>query len=120
MPAPSRTTRAVKEGVALLNGSPFATALGVRLGDLGARLLDQATVAAALAVAVVGASARPFAARVLSLGEDDAEQQIGRRLLELLRGPRYGTIEPQPPVSFRVVPQVHAAFARALDELRRR
>ena len=109
---------AVKEGVALLNGSPFATALGVRLGDLGTRLLDQATVAAALAVALVGASARPFAARVVSLGHDDAEQRVGRRLRELLQGAAQWGEQPQPPVSFRVVPQVHAALARALDELR--
>ncbi len=108
---------AVKEGVALLNGSPFATALGVRLGDLGTRLLDQATITAALAVAVVGASARPFAARVVSLGQDNAEQQVGRHLLELLQGAAQWGDQPQPPVSFRVVPQVHAALARALAEL---
>jgi len=107
----------VKEGVALLNGSPFATALGARLGDHGVRLLDQATVTAALAVTLVGASARPFAARVVSLGRDDPEQRIGQRVLELLDGDAHWEDKPQPPVSFRVVPQVHGVLARALDEL---
>ncbi len=107
----------VKEGVALLNGSPFATALAVRLGDLGARLLDQATVSAALAVALVGASARPFSPRVLALGGNDAAQRIGLRLVELLDRDGLSDERPQPPVSFRVVPQVHGALARALDEL---
>ena len=107
----------VKEGVALLNGSPFATALGVRLGDLGSRLLDQATVAAALAVALVGASARPFAPRVLALGGDDAVRRIGLRLVELLDRDALWDDRPQPPVSFRVVPQVHGALSRALDQL---
>lgn len=108
-----------KEGVALLNGSPFATALGVHLGDLGGRLLEQATVAAALAVALVDASARPFASRVLSLAGDIAAQRIGRQLLELLGGQAQWDNPAQPPVSFRVAPQVHGALLRALDELTR-
>lgn len=107
-----------KEGLALVNGSPFASALAVRLGDLGGRLLEQATVAAALAVALVGGSARPFASRVVSLGADTAEQRIGRRLLELLSREAQLDDRAQPPVSFRVVPQVHGALLRALDELR--
>jgi len=107
----------VKEGVALLNGSPFATALAVRLGDLGARLLDQATAAAALAVTLVDASARPYAARVVSLGRDDAEERVGQRLLELLGADAHWEDKAQPPVSFRIVPQVHGVLARALDEL---
>lgn len=107
----------VKEGVALLNGSPFATAFAVRLGDLGARLLDQATVAAALAVALVDASVRPYAPRVLALGGDDAVQRIGLRLTELLDRDELWDERPQPPVSFRVVPQVHGALVRALGEL---
>ncbi len=109
----------VKEGVALLNGSPFATALAVRLGDLGARLLDQATVAAALAVALVGASARPFAPRVLALGGDDAARRIGARLVELLGRDELWDERPQPPVSFRVVPQVHGALGAGARRARR-
>ena len=111
---------AVKEGVALLNGSPFATALGVRLGDLGTRLLDQATVAAALAVAVVGASARPFAARVVSLGHDDAEQRVGRRLL---RAPTRGCAVGRTAATAGLLPRRASGArrrARALDELRAR
>ena len=107
----------VKEGVALLNGSPFATALGVRLGDLGGRLLEQASVAAALAVALVGASARPFSARAVLLGAGTSEQKVAQRLLELLGAGALWEEKPQPPVSFRVVPQVHGVLARALEEL---
>ena len=106
-----------KEGLALVNGSPLATALGVRLGDLGGRLLEQATVAAALAVALVGGTARPFSSRVLSLGADAAEQRVGQRLLELLSREAHWDDRAQPPVSFRVVPQVHGSLRRALDEL---
>ncbi len=106
------------EGVALLNGSPFATAWAVRLGDLGERLLEQATVAAALSVALVDASARPFTSRLGVLGASDAEQAVGGRLLELLAGEAVWDYRAQPPVSFRVIPQVHGALRQALDELR--
>ena len=106
------------EGVALLNGSPFATAWAVRLGDLGERLLEQATVAAALSVALVDASARPFTSRLGALGASDAERAVGRRLLELLGGEAVWDYRAQPPVSFRVIPQVHGALRQALDELR--
>jgi histidine ammonia-lyase len=106
-----------KEGLALINGSPCATAWAVHLGDRGRRLLDQATRTAALAVALTGASARAFAVGVGVLGGDEAEQDVARRLRALLEeepgldGPK------QPPVSFRVVPQVHGALLRSLDDL---
>ena len=47
-----------KEGLALIDGSPFATALAVHVVDRGARLLRQAGRAAALSIAVTGASTR--------------------------------------------------------------
>ena len=110
------------EGVALLNGSPFATAWAVRLGDLGERLLEQATVAAALSVALVDASARPFTSRLGALGASDAEQAVGGRLLELLGGEAVWDYRAQPPVSFRVIPQVHGVLRqgprRASDDER--
>lgn len=106
-----------KEGLALINGSPCATAWAVHLGDLGRRLLDQATRTAALAVALTGASARAFAAGVGALGGDEAEQVVAQSLRELLEGEPGLDGPRQPPVSFRVVPQVHGALLRSLDEL---
>ena len=106
------------EGVALLNGSPFATAWAVRLGDLGDRLLEQATVVAALSVALVDASARPFTSRLGVLGAGEAERAVGRRLLELLGEEAVWDYRAQPPVSFRVIPQVHGVLRQALDDLR--
>ncbi len=104
-----------KEGVALVNGSPFATALGVHLADVGVRLLDQSIVVAALVLDVTGATARPYTERVAALSGDAAEQHVSERLRALL-GSVVGD-GAQPPVSFRVVAQVCGALRRALDEL---
>ncbi len=106
-----------KEGVALINGSPFATALAVYLGDRGARLLDQSILAAALVLELTGATVRQYAERVAALSGDEAEQRVGERLRELLDGGAEWGDRPQPPVSFRVVSQVYGALRRALEDL---
>ncbi|HEY1366497.1 MAG TPA: aromatic amino acid lyase [Gaiellaceae bacterium] len=105
----------LKEGGALVNGAPFAPALGVPLLDRGRLLLDEATLAAALAVAVAGASSRPFSPRIGRLKGDPGQLRVHERLVELL-GDGWSD-RPQAPVSFRVVPQVHGAVADVLDGL---
>jgi len=103
-----------KEGGALLNGAPFATALGVHLGQRLGGLLAQAHVDAALAVELVGASTRPYSRRIGELSRDPAQQRVHERLLELLEGGSPFEDRLQGPASFRVVPQVHGAV---LDQL---
>ena len=98
-----------KEGSALVNGSPLATALGIHLHDRLRLLLDHATVAAALASELVGASTRPYALRIGSLSRSPAQLRVHSRLLQLLDGGEPYADRPQAPVSFRVVPQVHGA-----------
>jgi histidine ammonia-lyase len=97
-----------KEGLALVNGAPLAPALAFYLVERARALLDHATVAAALATSIVGASARPFSLRVARLKGDRGQQLVQEQLLALLAG---GELDdrPQAPVSFRVVPQVHGA-----------
>jgi histidine ammonia-lyase len=107
---------ALKEGLALVNGAPFATALGVPLLDLGRRLLDQSTLAAALMVAVTNASSRPFSPRLGQLKRDPGQLRVHERLVELLEDGAW-TDRPQAPVSFRVAPQVLGAAADVLDAL---
>ena len=50
-----------KEGIALINGAPLAPALAAPLLERGRALLEHATLCAALAIAVTGASVRPYA-----------------------------------------------------------
>ena len=105
-----------KEGLALVNGSPFATALAIHLGDRGRRLLERSLLAAALTLELTGVTARPYAERVAALSGDGPEQMASAALRELL-GAGAATAGPQPSVSFRVVGQVLGALGRTLDEL---
>jgi histidine ammonia-lyase len=97
----------LKEGGALVNGAPFAPALAAVLAERARALLEHATLAAALAAALVGASSRPFSRRIGLLKGDPGQLQVHARLVELL-GDGWED-RPQAPVSYRVVPQVHGA-----------
>jgi histidine ammonia-lyase len=104
----------VKEGLALVNGAPLAPALALHLVDRARPLLGQATVAAALATALVGASTRPFSSRVGQRKGDRGQLLVHERLLGLLDGGEWED-RLQAPVSFRVVPQVHGAVLDVLE-----
>jgi histidine ammonia-lyase len=108
----------LKEGLALVNGAPFAPALTAPLVWHAGALLDHATLSAALAVAVVSASARPFSPRIGRLKGDPGQLRVHERLAELL-GPEALADRPQAPVSYRVTPQVHGTVAAVLEEAER-
>jgi histidine ammonia-lyase len=114
-----------KEGIALINGAPLAPALAVPLALRAESLLDHATLCGALAIALTGASARPYTPRVGELKGDPGQLTIHRRLWSLLASPPARLPSPdrladarQAPVSLRVIPQVHGAAATFLDHLR--
>jgi histidine ammonia-lyase len=102
----------LKEGVALVNGAPFAPALAIHLVDRAGPLLQHATLAAALAAALTGASSRPFSVRIGQLKGDPGQLRVHERLVDLLGD---WSDRPQAPVSLRVVPQVHGAVHDVLD-----
>ena len=108
-----------KEGIALINGAPLAPALGVPLLARGQSLLEQATLCGAASIAVTGASARPYVARIGELKGDPGQLEIHRRLVRLLApsGEQLSDAR-QAPVSLRVIPQVHGAALGALEQLR--
>jgi histidine ammonia-lyase len=108
----------LKEGLALVNGAPFAPALTAPLVWRAAALLEHATLSAALALAVVGGSARPFSPRIGRLKGDPGQLRVHERLAELL-GSEALADRPQAPVSYRVAPQVHGAVSAVLEEAER-
>ncbi|HLH65609.1 MAG TPA: aromatic amino acid lyase [Solirubrobacteraceae bacterium] len=104
----------VKEGLALVNGAPLAVALAVPLALRAALLLEHATVAGALWVALCGASGRPYSRRVGELSGDRGRTLVCARMGALLDGGDALGPRLQAPVSLRVIPQVHGAAAGAL------
>jgi histidine ammonia-lyase len=106
-----------KEGIALINGSPFATALGISLAEKAARLVGEATTAAALGIAVTRSGARALSPRVGMMTGDAFALQVHVRLAKLLQDADVWGDRSQPPVSARVVPQVHGAARRTLAAL---
>jgi histidine ammonia-lyase len=107
----------LKEGLALVNGAVLAPAVAVELVDRARALLDQATLAAALAAAVMGASWRPYSTRIGRLKGDPGQLRVHERLVALGDGSWRDL--PQAPVSLRVVPQVHGAVHDLLDDAER-
>jgi histidine ammonia-lyase len=110
-----------KEGIALINGAPLAPALAVPLLLRAEALLEHATLCGAVAIAVTGASARPYVVRVGELKGDPGQLEIHRRLGSWLAqsqsSGRLGDAR-QAPVSLRVIPQVHGAALDVLGQLR--
>jgi histidine ammonia-lyase len=104
-----------KEGVALVNGSPFATALALHHADAAGRALEHATRAAALSAWATGAPTRAWSPRVARLSGGEGAERVAEQLVALHASPHDAT---QPPVSLRVVPQVHGALLDALERLR--
>ncbi len=104
-----------KEGLALVDGSPFATALALHHADAVEAALAHATRAAALSAWAIGASTRAWSPRVAQLAADPSAAQIAGELAALHT---HHADAAQPPVSLRVVPQVHGALLGAVERLR--
>jgi histidine ammonia-lyase len=105
----------VKEGIALVNGAPLAPAWTAWLSARARALLDHATLAGALAAALVGASLRPYSRRIGALKGDPGQARVHEAVLAWHAGGADWSDRPQPPVSFRVLPQVHGAALDVLD-----
>ncbi len=107
-----------KEGIALINGAPVAPALSIPLALRAEALIEHATLAGTLAVAIIAASARPYSVRVGELKGDPAQLRVHRRMTELLAGGGRWDSAAQAPVSLRVIPQVHGAALDLIGRLR--
>ena len=106
-----------KEGLSLINGTCFTTALACVAIRLGRNLLSAANSSAALTCEVEGACLQSFDARLMKLRRFDAQARVAAQIKALLRGS--GRVRsspvPQDPYSLRCAPQVHGATLEALD-----
>ena len=113
---------AAKEGIALLAGSPLATALALARLRSAERLAAQLLASTAAAIDALQAPLDPYDAAVGQLAGDPLLEEI---LAGLRRAAGAGPVEPGPsagpvvqaPVSFRVAPQVLAQLRRTLGRL---
>lgn len=106
-----------KEGLSLINGTAFTSALGCIATHRGKALLDAAASAAALTAEVTGACSQEFDERLIGVKMHAAQAQVARRMRTNLKGSLRVRSDPVPqdPYSIRCVPQVHGAVKDALE-----
>jgi len=110
---------AAKEGLALINGTQAATAVGLLALLEGIETIRAAHAACALSVEAVRGSTKPFDARVQALRPHPGQSASAEILRELLAGSgivasHAGCGRVQDPYSFRCAPQVIGASIDAL------
>lgn len=113
---PETPALGAKEGIALLQGVPVATALALVRADDVEVLTRQATVVAAAELAVVAAPMDPCRREAVRA---DPEQSAVTALLRDLVGDPAPAAMTQAPVSFRVVGPALATLTRTREGLRR-
>lgn len=112
---PERVDLGVKEGMALINGSPCQAAL---LADvvLAARgYLNVAQTIMCLAAEAVRVRTETYHKALEELWSDPFETRSLRAIRDLLEGGDAERREIQPPVSFRIMPRVFGAGYRAIE-----
>lgn len=108
---------AAKEGIALLAGAPGALGLAAIRHRAARRLAHQLLTSAACAIEAIRAPLMPYDPRVARLANDPAMGRVLDRLGVLLAGAGTERRGIQAPVSFRVIPQVHAHLERTMAHL---
>jgi histidine ammonia-lyase len=107
-----------KEGIALLAGSPLATALALARLRAGERLAAQLLASAAAAIDALAAPLDPYDEAVGRLAGDPLLEEVLADLRRATGGRRAGSGgSGQAPVSFRVAPQALAQLMRTLGRL---
>lgn len=109
-----------KEGLALINGTQFITAVGALALLRAERLADAADVAAAMSIEALLGSTAPFDSRLHALRAHPGQAVVAERLLELLADSEIAASHAdcskvQDPYSLRCSPQVHGATRDALS-----
>ncbi len=114
-----------KDGLALINGTQFCSALGVLALIEAERALDALEVAGALSLEALKGSPGPFAPEIQAVRPHPGQVESARRLVALLEGSaireshRHGDPRVQDAYSLRCMPQVHGAARDAFAYVRR-
>ena len=110
-----------KEGLSLINGTAFTTALGCAAVNRGEVLLTAANSTLAVTAEALGACSQSFDEKLISVKLDPGQEQVARQVRGLVKGSRRIRSEPVPqdPYSIRCAPQVHGSLVDALSFARR-
>ena len=111
------TVLQAKEGLSLINGTCFTTALACIATSRGRVLLEAANSTVALTGEVLGACSQSFDERLVGVKMDPGQDLVARRMRAILKGSLRVRADPVPqdPYSIRCVPQVHGSLSDALD-----
>jgi histidine ammonia-lyase len=112
---------AAKEGLSLINGTCFTTALACFSVHEGDSLLDSANASVSLTADVSRGCTESFSARLMRMRRAEGQRLVARSIRKMLRGSRRVRRDPVPqdPYSIRCAPQVHGSTLEALNFARR-
>lgn len=110
-----------KEGLSLINGTSFSTALACIATHRARLLLDAANSAAALTAEAVGACSQSFDERLMGLRRFRSQADVAQNIRAMLKGSgrMRSTPLPQDPYSIRCTPQVHGSTKDAIEYVER-
>ena len=111
---------ASKEGLSLINGTQFMTAMGIVFGLRARRLLRMADLVAALSVEALRGSDQPFLPQIHELRPHAGQKTSAANMLAAMEGSKISDSHRwcdrvQDAYSLRCAPQVHGASRDALD-----
>ncbi len=109
-----------KEGLALLNGTQFMSAHGVKILNGLSHWMPQAEKVAALSLDAYDGRPEPFDDAVHAVRPHDGQRETAARMRSLLEGSDWISQRKdhvQDPYSFRCIPQVHGASKDAIKHI---
>jgi len=112
-----------KEGLALINGTQFMAAYGVKIVDRLHNLLVHADITGAMMIEGLMGSIKPFSPELHQLRPFKGNQHVAQTILNLLHGSEIvnshvDCARVQDPYSLRCMPQVHGASRNTWLHLR--
>ncbi|MFX1308688.1 MAG: histidine ammonia-lyase [Promethearchaeota archaeon] len=114
-----------KEGVALINGTQFISAIAIEIVEKLSNCLDHADLIGALSLESYLGSPQPFAEKLINLRPHEGAIIVAKRFRKFLEDSQFveshkdcGRV--QDPYSLRCIPQVHGASRDALSHLRKK
>lgn len=107
----------IKEGLSLINGTCFSTALACFALHYGKILLECANSCVAITSEAIGACSQSFDERLISMRNIDGQRYVSSIIRKMLSGSKRIRSEPVPqdPYSIRCTPQIHGSTKEAID-----